>query len=105
METSVKCKDEITSAEFCECSLLIEDCAVGIIHASFGDFDFVDGFESIQVRHVLLAHKVNVCICSHTQGAQELVIIKGSARGAVDRLSTDGVDDSLKKGEYRGKVF
>lgn len=94
MEACMKRKDKVTSAELIESSLLVNDRAGSDFSASFGEL--VDGFESIQVRRVLLPHEVNGRICSLTQGAQDLVIIE--ARGAAGRLSTDGAgaDGSLK---------
>jgi hypothetical protein len=89
----MKRKDKVTSAELSEGSLLIKDRAASDFCAGFGEL--VDGFESIQVRRVLLPHEVNGRICSHTQGAQDLVIIE--ARGAGFRLGTDDADGSLKK--------
>lgn len=89
----MKRKDKVTSAELSESSLLIKNRAAGDFSTGFGEL--VDGFESIQVKRVLLPHEVNGSICSLTQGAQDLVIIE--ARGAVGRLGTDGVDGSLKK--------
>jgi hypothetical protein len=87
----MKRKDKVTSAELIERSLLINDRAGGDFSPGFGEL--VDGFESIQMRRVLLPHEVNSCICSLSQGAQDLVIIE--ARGAVGRLSTDGTGGSL----------
>jgi hypothetical protein len=93
VEACMKRKDKVTSAELSESSLLIKNRAAGDFSTGFGEL--VDGFESIQVKRVLLPHEVNGSICSLTQGAQDLVIIE--ARGAVGRLGTDGVDGSLKK--------
>jgi hypothetical protein len=93
VETCMKRKDKVVSAEHSERSLLIENRAAGDFSAGFGEL--VDGFESIQVRGGLLPHEVNGRICSLTQGAQELVITE--ARDAGDRLGTDGADGSLKK--------
>ncbi len=67
VEACMKRKDKVTSAELSESSLLVKDRAAGNFSAGFGDL--VDGFESIQVRRVLLPHEVNGRICSLAQGA------------------------------------
>ena len=89
----MKRKDEVTSAELSECGLLIKDRAAADFSAVFGEL--VDGFESIQVRRVLLPHEIDGRICSLTQGPQDLVIIE--ARGVIARLGTNEADGSLKK--------
>lgn len=93
VEACMKRKDKVTSAELGESSLLIQDRAAGDFSAGF--IELVDGFESIQVRRILLPYKVNGRICPLTQGVQDLIIVE--ARGAVGRLGTDGADDSLHR--------
>jgi len=89
----MKRKDKVTSVELRECGLLIKDRAAGDFSAGFGEL--VDGFESIQVKGVLLPHEVNGRISSLTQAPQDLVIIE--ARDGIGRLGTEGADGSLKK--------
>jgi hypothetical protein len=89
----MKWKDKVTSAELSESSLLVQDRAAGDFSAGF--IELVDGFESIQVRRILLSYEVNGRICPLTQGVQDLVIVE--ARGAVSRLGTDGADGSLER--------
>ena len=81
----MKRKDKIIPAKLGKSSLLIKDHAASDFSAGLGVL--VDGFESIQVRRILLSHEVNGRICSHTQGAQEIVIVE--ARVGVDRLGID----------------
>lgn len=92
VEACMKRKDEVTSVELIESTLLIKDRTGGDFSAGLGEL--FDGFESIQVMRPLLSYKVNGRICSRTQAAQDLIIIK--ARGAVGRLSIDGDGGSLK---------
>lgn len=102
VEACMKREDKVTSAELSESSLLIKNRAAGDFSAGF--CELFDGFESIQVRRVLLPHEVNGRICSLTQGAQDVVIIE--ARGAIGRLGTDCADGSLKKKSVsRGQLF
>ena len=87
VKASTKWKDKIASTELCESRLLVKDRAD--ISAAL-----VDDFESIQESRVLLPDEVNGRIFSHTQHAQDIVIIM--ARVVVSRLGTDRTDGSLK---------
>ena len=85
VEACMKRKDKVIPAKLGKSSLLIKDHAAGNFSAGLGVL--VDGFESIQVRRMLLSHEVNGRICSRTQSAQEIVIVE--ARVGVGRLGID----------------
>lgn len=59
-------KDKVISAELRKSILLINNHAGSDLSAGLGVL--VDGFESIQVRCVLLSHEVNGRMCSRPQG-------------------------------------
>ena len=95
VEACMKRENKIIPIQLGKSSALLEDRAAR-------DFDFspfggvlFDGFESIQVRRMLLSHEVNGRIGSRTQNAQELVIVE--ARGAEGAVSIDDANGSLER--------
>jgi hypothetical protein len=98
VEACMKRENKVIPAQLGKSSLLIENRTA----PDFSPFRgvLVDGFESIQVRRMLLSHEVNGRVGSRTQGAQELVIVE--ARGAEGAASIDNASGSLEaEGVYQ----
>ncbi len=95
VEACMKWENKVIPVQLGKSSLLIENCAARDFSPS-GSI-LVDGFESIQVRRMLLSHEVDGRIGSRAQGAQELVVVK--ARGAEGTVSIDNANGSLEEEE------
>jgi len=95
VEACMKRENKVIPIQLGKSSLFIEYRAARDF-SPFGGV-LVDGFESIQVRCMLLSHEVNGRIGSRAQVAQELVIVK--ARGAEGTVSIDKANGSLEAEE------
>jgi len=101
VEASMEREDEIVSVQLGKSSLLIDDGAAGDFFPSGGIL--FDGFESIQVRSMLLSHEVNGRICSRAQSTQKLVII--DVRGVEGAVGIDVASGSLEEGRVVREVI